>query len=84
MLFERREQPIIDGQEVELGKPCEESWIGAINSGDDEFIEQSRCTDVVRGEPTATGALDEGRGEEGFADAGAEPVNDFETLTDTI
>ena len=67
---ERREQPIIDGEEIELGEFREQPAIRAVAATDGELVQEPRRPDVRRGEAVATRALHEGRREPRFADAG--------------
>ncbi len=65
-----REQPIIDGQEIELGQFREEPAIGAVAATDGEVVQEPRRPDIRRREAMATRALHEGRREPRLADAG--------------
>ena len=65
---QRREEPIVDGEHVQLGESGQQPRIGAITATDDEFVEQSGRADVRGREALAAGVLDEGRGEPRLAD----------------
>ena len=67
---ERREQPIIDREEIELGVFHQEPGIGSVAATDRELVQQPRRPDVGRGEAMATGALHEGRRQPGLANPG--------------
>ena len=69
-LGQRREQPIVDGDEIELGEFGQQSGIRAVAPTDREFVEQARRPDVRRREAVTTGALDEGGGQPRFPDPG--------------
>ena len=38
-VLERSEQPVVDGEEVELGEACEEPGPGAIDATDGQLVE---------------------------------------------
>ena len=67
---ERREQPVIDGEQIELREFREEPAIGAVATTDGKVVQEPRRPDIRGGETVATRALDEGRREPRFADAG--------------
>jgi len=67
---ERGEEPIVDGEQIELGELREQPAIGAVAATDGQLVQEARRPDIRRGEAVATRALDEGRGEPGFPDAG--------------
>ena len=67
---ERREQPIIDREEIELGEFREEPRIRSVAATDGEFVQQARRAHVGGGEAVATRALHEGRRQPRFPDPG--------------
>jgi len=54
---QRREQPIIDRQEIELGQFREQPAIGAVAATDGEVVQEPRRADIRCGEAVATRAL---------------------------
>ena len=67
---ERREEPIIDGEQIELGEFGEQPSIRAVAATDGEVVQQPRRPDVGRGEAMATGAFHKRRRQPRLADAG--------------
>ena len=67
---ERREHPVVDGEQVEPGQPGEQPGVGAVAAADGELVQQARHADVAGGEATAAGPFDERAREEALADAG--------------
>ena len=57
---QRRQEPIIDGQEIELGEPREEPRIRSIAATDGELVQEARRSHVGGGKAVATRALDKG------------------------
>ena len=54
---ERREQPIVDREQIELGEFGQQPGIRSVAATDGEFVQQPRRADVGRGEAVATRAL---------------------------
>ena len=79
---ERREQPIIDGEQIELGEFREQPAIGAVATTDGELVQKPRRADIRRGETVATRALHEGRREPRFSDAGRSGDQQMVAITD--
>ena len=67
---QRREQPVVDRQQVQLGQSGEHARIRAVAPADGHLVQQPRHPDVAGREAPATGALDEGTGQEAHADPG--------------
>ena len=66
---QRREHPVVDREQVELGQAGEQPGVGAVAAADGQLVQQARHADVARGEAAATRAFDEGAGDEALADA---------------
>jgi hypothetical protein len=66
---QRREQPIVNGQEIQLGESGEEPGIGAIAATDHEVVQQPRRAHVRGRAALPTRVLDEGRRQPRLADA---------------
>ncbi len=79
---QRREEPIIDGQEIELGQFREQSAIGAGAATDGEVVQEPRRPDIRRREAVATRAVHEGRREPGLADAGRSGDQEMMVIAD--
>jgi hypothetical protein len=60
---QRREEPVVDGQQVELGEPRKEAGVGSVAAGHGEFVEEPRHAHVGGGVAAATGTLREGAGQ---------------------
>ena len=67
---ERREQPIIDREEIELGVFHQEPGIGSVAATDRELVQESRGPDVGGGEAMTTRALHKRRRQPRFANPG--------------
>ena len=65
---ERRQEPIVDGEQIELGEFREEPRVGPIAATDRELVQQARRPHVGRREAVPTGALDKRRREPAFPD----------------
>ena len=66
---QRREHPVVDGEQVELGQAGEQPRVGAVPAADGQLVQQTRHADVARGEAAATRPFDEGAGEKALPDA---------------
>jgi len=64
------EQPVVDREQVEPRQAIEDPRVGSITAADGELLEQPWQAYVGGLVPAAAGALDEGAGEVGLADAG--------------
>ena len=67
-VLERVKEPVIDGEQVNLGEPTQKPYVGAVTARDAKVVNETRCTDVAAGEATATSPLDEGACEKRLAD----------------
>ena len=81
-LGERREQPIVDRDQIELGEFGEQPGIRAVASTDRELVEQPRGSDVCRREAVPARTLDEGRGQPRFPDPGRSRDQQIVVITD--
>ena len=72
---QRREHPVVDGEQVELGQAGEQPGVGAVAAADGQLVQQARHADVARGEAAAARPFDEGTAEETLPDA-ARPGDD--------
>ncbi len=66
---ERSQQPVVDREEVEAGQAIQDAGIGAAAAAEGELLQREGQTDLGRLVAEAAGALDEGTGEVGLADA---------------
>jgi len=64
------EAPSVDHEQVGLGQAGEGAEVGAIATGDVQFVEEPRGAHAVGGVAGAAGALGEGLAEPRLADAG--------------
>ena len=60
---QRREHPVVDGEQVALGQAGEQPRVGAVPAADGQLVQQTRHADVTGGEAAATRPFDEGAGE---------------------
>ena len=67
-IVERVQEPIVDGEKVELGEPAHNPRVGAVTASDGKVVDETRRTDIVAGEAPATSPLDEGACEKRLAD----------------
>jgi hypothetical protein len=67
---ERRQEPIIDRQQIELRQFGQEPRIRSIAATDGELVQQARRPHVGRREAMPTSALDKGSGQPAFPDPG--------------
>ena len=67
-IVERVQEPIVDGEKVELGDPAHNPRVGAVTASDGKVVDETRRTDIVAGEAPATSPLDEGACEKRLAD----------------
>ena len=67
-IVERVQEPIVDGEKVELGEPAHNPRVGAVTASDGKVADETRRTDIVAGEAPATSPLDEGACEKRLAD----------------
>ena len=56
---QRRQHPIVDGEQVELRQTGEQSRVGAVPAADGQFVQQARHAEVARGEAAAACPFDE-------------------------
>ena len=80
--IEYRESPVIEDDEVSLGKLREELVLGAVAACDGDVGEQSRDTEIACREAVTTSAMSNGAGAIGFADAGGSGDEDVEMVVD--
>jgi len=62
LVLEGSETPVVDDEQLGAGQAGEEPAVGAVASGDGEFLIQTRGAQVLGGEAGAAGALGEGAG----------------------
>ena len=67
---ERREEPIIDREKIELGVFRQEPGIRSVAATDGEFVHEPRRAHIGGGEAVAARALNEGGRQPGFPDPG--------------
>ena len=63
-VFERTDEPIVDGKEVEFGKSSEHPRVRAIDTRDGKVVDEARRAHIVGVETAPASTLDEGTGEE--------------------
>ena len=80
--IECREPPVIEDEEVGFGELGEVLGIGAVAASDGDVGQKAWDAEVAGGEAIATGAVGDGTGEEGFADAGGPGDEDIEVVVD--
>ena len=68
-LTERRQAPVIQNEQVGLGQGRQHFPIASIPFGDSQFWQESRETEVERGQAFATGLVPQRTAEPGFANA---------------
>ena len=78
--IECREPPVIEDEEVGFGELGEVLGIGAVAASDGDVGQKAWDAEVAGGEAIATGAVGDGTGEEGFADAGGPGDEDIEVV----
>ena len=60
-IAQRRQQPIVNRQQIELREFGQEPTIGSVAATHGELVQQAGRSHVGGGEAVATGTLDEGR-----------------------
>ena len=66
---QRREHPVVDGEQVELCQPRHQPRVGTVSAADGHLVQQARHADVAGGEAAATRPFDEGATEKTLPDS---------------
>ena len=72
---QRREHPVVEGEQVELRQTGEQSGVRAVPAADGQLVQQARHTKVARGEAAAACPFDECTSEKALPDP-ARPGDD--------
>ena len=75
VVAQRRQHPIVEGEQVEPRQTGEQSGVGAVAAADGQLVQQARHTQVARGEAAAACPFDECTSEKALADP-ARPGDD--------
>ena len=67
---QRGQEPVVDGQQISLGQPCQDSSVGAVATANRQLVQEPRHPDVGGVKTPAAGAFDESRSQKTFPDAG--------------